>query len=37
MFWEECDLAPDLVLEENCLGKADATVTLNFSPPVSRR
>ena len=28
---EESDLAPDLVFEENYLGKTDATFTLNFS------
>jgi len=31
IFREESDLAPDLVFEENYLGKTDATFTLNFS------
>ena len=30
-FREKSDLAPDLVFEENYLGKTDATFTLNFS------
>ena len=31
IFREKSDLAPDLVFEENYLGKTDATFTLNFS------
>jgi glutamate decarboxylase len=31
VFREKSDLAPDLVFEENYLGKTDATFTLNFS------
>ena len=31
IFREKADLAPDLVFEENYLGKTDATFTLNFS------
>ncbi len=31
IFRERSDLAPDLVFEENYLGKTDATFTLNFS------
>ena len=31
VFREKADLAPDLVFEENYLGKTDATFTLNFS------
>src|SRR5215213_144558 len=31
IFREQSDLAPDLVFEENYLGKTDATFTLNFS------
>jgi glutamate decarboxylase len=31
IFRETADLAPDLVFEENYLGKTDATFTLNFS------
>jgi glutamate decarboxylase len=31
VFREKSDLAPDLVFEENYLGKVDATFTLNFS------
>jgi glutamate decarboxylase len=31
VFRETADLAPDLVFEENYLGKTDATFTLNFS------
>ena len=31
VFRERSDLAPDLVFEENYLGKTDATFTLNFS------
>src|SRR6476469_9949938 len=35
IFRERSDLAPDLVFEENYLGKTDATFTLNFSTGAS--
>ncbi|HEU4462644.1 MAG TPA: glutamate decarboxylase [Solirubrobacterales bacterium] len=35
IFREKADLAPDLVFEENYLGKTDATFTLNFSTGAS--
>src|SRR6476661_5636641 len=36
VFRETSDLAPDLVFEENYLGKTDSTFTLNFSTGSSR-